>query len=308
MSTSDIRIAEATDPISLLSTRERIELVRDELAEKLLTSPHETMEFTRRHVEIYRNALDAALIQPDMPGGQSTQPVEAVDVPTALRFAADVIELYDDATMRSDYMITATEAADVVRVLAERAALAHPRPTVGVPRYTHLPVDLWEAIAKNSVWLMRNARDGYYTLDEAIAYQIVALATGRDPVSTVEQAGDAVAWFPTLSDGSILRHFSDGTPVPANITKEGAEQSRLFHLGTSGNPVVPLYATPTIPVGYKLVPPPIINLSECRARGWEDGALAYRSGWNDCRRAAVGEEPLGYAGCHELATSVGVKS
>jgi hypothetical protein len=56
------------------------------------------------------------------------------------------------------------------------------------------------------------------------------------------------------------------------------------------------------------VPPPIVHLNECRARGWEDGALAYRSGWNDCRRAALGEEPLGYAGCHELARSVGVKS
>jgi len=66
--------------------------------------------------------------------------------------------------------------------------------------------------------------------------------------------GEAVAWFPTLSDGSILRHFSDGTPVPANVTKEGAEKSRLFHLGTSGNPVVPLFATPTIPAGYSLVP------------------------------------------------------
>lgn len=56
------------------------------------------------------------------------------------------------------------------------------------------------------------------------------------------------------------------------------------------------------------VPAAIVNLNECRARGWEDGALAYRSGWNDCRRAALGEEPLGYAGCHELATSVGIKS
>lgn len=55
-------------------------------------------------------------------------------------------------------------------------------------------------------------------------------------------------------------------------------------------------------------PAAIVNLSECRARDWEYSALAYRSSWNDCRRAALGEAPLGYAGCHELATSVGVKS
>jgi hypothetical protein len=56
------------------------------------------------------------------------------------------------------------------------------------------------------------------------------------------------------------------------------------------------------PVG---VPAAIVPLSECRERGWEDSALAYRSGRNDCRRAALGEEPLGYAGCHELATATG---
>jgi hypothetical protein len=63
-----------------------------------------------------------------------------------------------------------------------------------------------------------------------------------------------------------------------------------------------------VPAASLAIPAAIVHLSECRVRGWEDSALAYRSGWNDCRRAALGDEPLGYAGCHELATATGVKS
>lgn len=51
-----------------------------------------------------------------------------------------------------------------------------------------------------------------------------------------------VAWFPTYANGEILRFFSDGKPVQASTTKENAEKVRLFDIGTSGNPVVPLYA------------------------------------------------------------------
>jgi hypothetical protein len=43
----------------------------------------------------------------------------------------------------------------------------------------------------------------------------------------------------------------------------------------------------------RAVPPPIVELAECRARGWHDSAPAYRSGWNDCRLAMMGQEPVG---------------
>jgi hypothetical protein len=35
----------------------------------------------------------------------------------------------------------------------------------------------------------------------------------------------------------------------------------------------------------RAVPEAIVELDECRKRGWNDSAPAYRSGWNDCRDA-----------------------
>jgi hypothetical protein len=129
---------------------------------------------------------------------------------------------------------------------------------VGSLKYDDRPVStehplfeaIWQAIKG---WDVSRHNDGLYSGASGTDVQIIIDSIEAYQPQPVVQ-GEAVAWFPTLKDGSILRHFSDGTPVPANITKEGAEQSRLFHLGTSGNPVVPLYATPTIPTGHRVVP------------------------------------------------------
>ena len=55
--------------------------------------------------------------------------------------------------------------------------------------------------------------------------------------------GEAVAWFPTNSNGEILRNYGDGSPVFASRTREEAEQAKRCHLGATG-PVVPLYLRP----------------------------------------------------------------
>lgn len=46
------------------------------------------------------------------------------DAAQALRHAAKVIELYDDATMRADYMIDSGECAGILNALAEYHARA----------------------------------------------------------------------------------------------------------------------------------------------------------------------------------------
>lgn len=121
-------------------------------------------------------------------------------------------------------------------------------------------------------------------------------------VTDAAQPGEPIAWQ-IRCPRSATPEWRDCTQkqYDATLSTGHAYGSQIM---TKDVEVRALYAGPS----PSITPPPIINLSECRARGWEDGALAYRSGWNDCRRAALGEEPLGYAGCHELATSVGVKS
>jgi hypothetical protein len=47
-----------------------------------------------------------------------------------------------------------------------------------------------------------------------------------------------------------------------------------------GFTVTPLYTYQAAPVG---VPEMIVDLAECRKAGWNDGARAYRAGWNACR-------------------------
>jgi|GEM_PF-6654427 len=146
---------------------------------------------------------------------------------------------------------------------ALRAALAHPRPTGDVPRYTHLPVDLWEAIAKNSVWLMRNARDGHYTLDQAIEYQLGAIATGRDPAPTGEQAGEVVPYTAEVV-AEVVR--GDDGQNELSFLVEGAEAALevgevLYTIGglpTPDDGSMELHlAQPRpmgVPDGWKLVP------------------------------------------------------
>jgi dihydrofolate reductase (trimethoprim resistance protein) len=51
---------------------------------------------------------------------QPTEPVKEVsDAPAALRFAAQVVELYDDATMDNDYMIDSGDCAGILSALAD---------------------------------------------------------------------------------------------------------------------------------------------------------------------------------------------
>lgn len=152
----------------------------------------------REHFYEYADLVldeDAARFKP-------AQPVEAVDVdlPAGWSELSLTIRLNDEdcspIVFIDDEKIGYTMACVIDAVRDMKLALAHPRPTGDVPRYTHLPVDLWEAIAKNSVWLMRNAKDGHYTLDQAIEYQLGAIATGRDPTPTGEQAGEVVVREP----------------------------------------------------------------------------------------------------------------
>jgi hypothetical protein len=44
---------------------------------------------------------------------------DGVDVETALRFAAQVVELWDDATMDNDHMADSAECAAILNVLAD---------------------------------------------------------------------------------------------------------------------------------------------------------------------------------------------
>lgn len=114
--------------------------------------------------------------------------------------------------------------------------------------------------------LRRLASDGMFgimadAIDSHIASQPADDGRKGDPIEFVDRNGmkcygypprdsqpkattDAqpVAWFPTYANGEILRFFGDGVPVQASTTKENAEKVRLFDIGTSGNPVVPLYA------------------------------------------------------------------
>jgi hypothetical protein len=77
------------------------------------------------------------------------QPVEAVDVRGAFEaWARSEGHGCERSELGGDYIFGATHSA----WKGWQAAIAHPRPTGDVPRYTHLPLDLWEAIAKNSVW------------------------------------------------------------------------------------------------------------------------------------------------------------
>ena len=133
-------------------------------------------------------------------------------------------------------------------------------------------------------------------------------------VSVDDDGKPTVSYCP--SPGAIelaVREWMGGDPDAVCLADDDEDMARgvrdeLLQQGVfrpEGDP--PCYLLPA-QTGTAFLPEPIVKLNECRARGWEDGALAYRSGWNDCRRAALGEEPLGFAGCYELATSVGVKS
>jgi hypothetical protein len=121
MSIDDSHIANAVDPISLLTARERIELVRNELQEQLLTSSNDALEFSRRHVEIYCHALDASLLQPDLASDKAAQSVEAVD------------EAMTEVACRAYYNSGVPVTPPVFEAMraALNAALAHPRPTDG---------------------------------------------------------------------------------------------------------------------------------------------------------------------------------
>lgn len=84
--------------------------------------------------------------------------------------------------------------------------------------------------------------DGNYR-DWTVAPMLRQAADDAERLANLGEAKVA-AWFPAYADGEILRHFSDGRAVPASTTKEHAEQVRLYHLSTSGRPVVPLYIHP----------------------------------------------------------------
>ena len=70
-------------------------------------------------------------------------------VTAALNFAAKVIELFDDATMKGDYMLDAGECADIIRTLAisplftERAATQPAGEVQVIWQYEYLNGDGW---------------------------------------------------------------------------------------------------------------------------------------------------------------------
>ena len=57
----------------------------------------------------------------------------------ALYFAADVIELFDDATMQADYMLDAGECAGIIRALVES------------PRIKGLSTDTWRGSVPQTI-------------------------------------------------------------------------------------------------------------------------------------------------------------
>ncbi len=93
------------------------------------------------------------------------------------------------------------------------------------------------------------------------------------------------------------RVFFNGTWSQWMRCKKRDVEQKLPYLGWTENvtehrtlfthpPAQPAQEQP----GWK-VPDAIVELSECRTRGWNDSSHAYRAGWNDCRAETLAASP-----------------
>jgi hypothetical protein len=114
-------------------------------------------------------------------------PAVSVDEATAMRFAAKVVELYDDATMADgDYMLTSTECAGIINALADRAQQASAEPVADAAI---------EALAHRRAWRYKHSADPHhshtYTFnrDWLLVFARDLLAASPPPTASVDVKG-----------------------------------------------------------------------------------------------------------------------
>jgi len=76
------------------------------------------------------------------------QPQQQAGAASALKFAAQVVELYDDATMRDDYMIDSGECAGILNALADYFTRFSPQPQQIPEGYKLVPIDPTEEMMR----------------------------------------------------------------------------------------------------------------------------------------------------------------
>jgi hypothetical protein len=109
---------------------------------------------------------------------------------------------------------------------------------------------------------------------ESIAYRIQANAGGPGTPSAEPVA---------QTEGAEIRDPYEGQDISEEACRGEARRVSIV-LRKKGHYVAANlllhFAAQTL-----AVPDAIVELDDCRKRGWNDSAPAYRSGWNDCRDA-----------------------
>lgn len=190
--------------------------------------------------------------------GQPTEPVKGVsDAPAALRFAAQVVELYDDATMGNDYMIDSRDCAGILSALADYFSRFNTTPpadgqtqqeSIHLPQLRHAIADITELRQQielmkdqlgGNVWIWEPEGENHL---ESMGNRMGVLIYACDLKALLAQAQQDAACVAPVSDKPV----------------SGAQNA--FHATQPQQ----------VPKGYKLVPIEPTEEMLNAARDWSD--------------------------------------
>jgi len=183
---------------------------------------------------------------------------QSLTVEQVLNFAANTIELFDDKTMESNYMLDAGECADIIRALASFPFEQAPAGEV--------PNDFAAYVALQEIIDMPISVDN----EEAAQLKLIAVRALSTPPAVPQ------GW--KLVPEKVTREMQDAWDTSPFNEDIDAEFSEAYRRMLSAAPA----PSPAVPPGWKLALP-----GGKRTDEWESARVAdYNKGWNDYRKAA----------------------